>query len=278
VAEVTGALEEFAFSKAANALYAFFWDDFCAWTIELSKPRLAGGNTREDKQIAQAVLLHVLDRSLRLLHPFCPFITEVLWAELAKVAPPGPARSLGKESGGEGELLVRARWPEVSAERISLELEARFAIIFEAVRAVRNIRQKNQIKPGLKLRVFIEAREASVAERLRGGSHILSQMANIEPATIAAEVVKPRPAGHELLADADLYVDLAGLIDVSRERERLSAELARAENAVTQSAARLADASFLKNAPPDKVKAERARLGEYQEKAEKLRAALGEIG
>ena len=334
IRDVTSALENFEFSKAANAIYTFFWDDFCAWTIELSKPRLqpsplegegrdepkrVRGEGAEDTIAATAVLLHVLDRSLRLLHPLCPFITEVLWAELAKLAPAGPGRNLGRpdvpqpfqaetcagnqagkpdpqdrrngprasspatdaegsDAAGTAALpLATSAWPQVEESWFAPELEAQFGALFEAVRAVRNIRQKNGIAPKQKLKVSIKTTDAKEAQRLEAEKHILEQMANIERPQIGPDVVKPKPAGHEVLTGADLYVALAGLIDTEKEKARLEKELARAQNAVRQSEGKLANEKFVKGAPPDKVQAERDRLAEFQEKSAKLTEAITEL-
>ena len=285
IRDVTEHLEGFEFSKAMGALYSFFWDDFCAWTIELSKPRLAAPHGTPDRIAAQAVLLHVLDRSLRLLHPSCPFLTEVLWGELGKLAPPGPPRNLGlpevpRAGGGAaagGELLATALWPATDEALISAALEAQFDALFEAVRAVRNIRQKNGLPPKARLRVSVKTSDEQVAGRLKAEQHVLMQMACIEPPEIGPDAPKPRPAGHEALRGADLYVALAGLIDLDKEKARLEKEIARAQQAVAQSEKKLGDQRFLQGAPPDTVRAERARLEEYQEKVAKLKEALEEL-
>ncbi|MCW8132488.1 MAG: valine--tRNA ligase [Planctomycetota bacterium] len=284
VADVTQALDAFEFSKATNALYAFFWDEFCAWTIELSKPRLQGTDAK-DKATSAAVLIHVLDRSLRLLHPFCPFISEVLFAELAKAAPTPASRNLGEPPSDDlnkdrafiGEQLALSCWPDVQYQRINPELEAQFGSLFEAVRAVRNIRQKNGIQPKVELTVAIKTADEAVAKRFTAQQHILLQMANVAKIEIGPNAAKPKPAGTEVLAGAELYVALAGLIDPAKERERLTKEIERAQNAVTQSERKLGDEKFMKNAPPDKVDAEKTRLAEYQAKVASLHAALKEL-
>ncbi|MCZ7644569.1 MAG: class I tRNA ligase family protein [Planctomycetota bacterium] len=281
-AALTESLERFEFSKATNALYAFFWDEFCAWTIELSKPRLAPANDPADRAAAQAVLLHVLDRSLRLLHPFCPFLSEALWAELAKAAPSAAARSLGHASGPSfaetPELLARAPWPAGDAARRDPELEAQFASLFEAVRAVRNIRQKNGIGPKEPLRVSIRTKDDATARRFEAQRHVLERMAQIAPPAIGPAAEKPKPAGTEVLEGAELYVALAGLIDPEKERARLAKEIERTRKAVAQGRGKLANEKFVKNAPPETVDAERARLAEYEAKAASLEAALKELG
>ncbi|GMV79659.1 MAG: valine--tRNA ligase [Planctomycetota bacterium] len=279
--QIAQSLERFEFSKATNALYAFFWDEFCAWTIELSKPRLDAANDPADRAAAQAVLLHVLDRSLRLLHPFCPFISESLWAELAKIAPAAEARSLGCASGAAfapvAELLARSAWPKPDAARFDVETEAQFASVFEAVRAARNIRQKNGIAPKERLTVRIRTKDEQTAARFRAQQHVLEQMAQIHPPQIGTNIEKPSPAGTEILSGAELYVDLTGLIDVEKERARLGKEIERTKKAVEQGRGKLSNEKFVKNAPPETVEAERGRLREYEEKLASLEAAVKEL-
>jgi len=277
IAEVEGALTNFEFSKSTNALYQFFWDDFCAWTIELSKPRLAGA----EAGVAGAVLLHVLDRSLRLLHPFCPYITEALWTELAKVAPQTASRNLGEtpQNGARAfaaETLAGSAWMPADNARLNEKLEAEFATLFDAIRAVRNIRQKNGIAPKERLKVSVKT-APETAQQLASRQHILEQMANITTVKIGPDAVKPKPAGTEVIGGTEVYVDLAGLIDPVKERERLSKELERAQNAVNQSEKKLGDDKFMKGAPPDKIEGEKARLDEYKTKVASLQSALKEL-
>jgi valyl-tRNA synthetase len=174
--------------------------------------------------------------------------------------------------------LATSAWPTVEEARLNAELEAQFGALFEAVRAVRNIRQKNGIAPKQQLKVSIKTTDPAEAKRLDAEKHILEQMANIEPPQIGPDVQKPRPAGHEVLTGADLYVALAGLIDIEKEKARLQKELDRAQNAVRQSEGKLGNEKFVKGAPPDKVQAERDRLAEFQEKSAKLTEAIAELG
>ncbi|MBI3829709.1 MAG: valine--tRNA ligase [Planctomycetes bacterium] len=281
--QVTIALDNFDFSRATNKLYTFFWDEFCAWTIELSKSRLQPGSS--DKTAATAVLVHVLDRSLRLLHPFCPFISEVLWAELARKAPTPTSRNLGypptddvgKERPFVGEMLAGSCWPDPTFGLLNTDLEDEFLSVLEAVRAVRNIRQKNGIQPKEALSVFIKTTDDAAAKRLLAQKHILVQMANVKQIEIGLNVQKPKPAGTEVFAGAELYVALAGLIDPAKERERLAKEIERTQHAVNQGKKKLGDDKFVKNAPPDKVDAEKARLAEYRAKVASLQAALKDL-
>lgn len=299
VAETGAALDEFDFDRALQTVYSFLWDEFCAWTIELCKPRLLPEADIADAAAARAVLLYVLDRALRLLHPFCPFITETLWEELNKQVPDFAARNLGRDTadsvcgfvpadgtaveelpprpGGE-KLLARSPWPRVETERFAPELEVRFKAVFDAVRAVRNLRQKNGISPKTVLRVLIRTTDEKTRQRLESGRHILALTAGCEPPEIGPDVVKPKPAGVEALAGAELYVALEGAVDLEKERARLDRELEKKRKYVESIERKLANEKFAAKAPARVVEAERARLAEAKEQMAGLSAAREELG
>ena len=286
----TQALDEFELSKATNALYDFFWNEFCAWTIELAKPRMAPGAAAEDSRAASAVLLHVLDRSLRLLHPFCPFVSEALWAELNKRAKPAD-RNLGAEyyataARQSEDMLATAAWPKADEARIDTALEAQFASLFDAVIAVRAVRQelidnspkekKKDVSAALsgKLNVALRLSSAGIAARLKEQSHIIERMANTLPPEIeSADRTAPHPASATAIKGGTIYIALsADLVDV--EKLRLGKEIKNIEQYIPRIEGKLSNENFVKNAPPEVVAEERARLNEAKEKLTNLVAAL----
>jgi valyl-tRNA synthetase len=295
----TAALDEFEFSKAVTALYDFFWNEFCSWYIELAKPRLgsdaatAGAAEKAlseaGRRAAQAVLLCTLDRSLRLLHPFCPFVSEALWAELNKRAQPSErnlAMTLGEADPQKEALLVTAAWPVADESRIDPALESQFASLFDAVVAVRAVRQelidnspkerKKEVSAALAgaLKVAIRTDDAGLRARLQEQSHILERMANIEPPRIGgAELSPPQPSSATAIKGGTIYVSLAAdLVDV--EKLRLAKEIKNCEQYIPRVEGKLKNDNFVKNAPPELVEEERARLREAQSKLQNLRAAL----
>ena len=289
----TQALDAFELSKATNALYDFFWNEFCAWYIELAKPRMAVNADAADRAATKAVLLHVLDRSLRLLHPFCPFITEALWVELNKRAVPA-ARNLGAEYKGDAnrqndELLAIAAWPRADAGRIDAALEAQFASLFDAVVAVRAVRQelidnspkekKKDVSAAIsgKLSVAIRTASADLAARLKEQSHILERMANTLPPEIAGqELAAPHPSSATAIKGGTIYVGLSSdLVDV--EKLRLAKEIKNCEQYIPRIEGKLKNDNFVKNAPPEVVEEERARLNDANTKLISLTAALARL-
>jgi valyl-tRNA synthetase len=291
---VTAALEAFEFSKAITALYGFFWDEFCSWYIELSKPRLAAENDETDRVAAEAALLHVLDRSLRLLHPFCPYVSEALWAELGRRAGP-EARNLGQteyDTRGKrhegGGLLAVAAWPRAEDAHINAELEAQFASLFEAVVAVRAVRQelvdnspkerKKDVSAALAkpIQVVIRTGDETLSRRLKSEVHILMKMANIETPAIGTDVALPKPASATAIKGGTIYVALTpDLREV--EQLRLGKEITAIEQYIPKVEAKLQNENFVKNAPAELVAEEQAKLKEAGGKLESLKAALAAL-
>jgi valyl-tRNA synthetase len=290
----TQALENFQFSRAIGTFYDFFWNEFCRWYIELSKARLAPGADPFAKATAQMVLLHTLDRSLRMLHPFCPFITEALWEELKQRAD-GTARNLGRTEYEAGSrrpnpdgMLILAAWPEKDMALIDAEREAQFASLFESVVALRAVRQelidnsprerKKDVSAVLTkpFKVAIRTADAAMAARLQAQAHVLTQMANIEPPEIGAEVTPPKPASATAIKGGTIYVALsADLLDV--EKLRLKKEIDNLTQYIPRVEGKLRNENFVKNAPPELVAEERQRLQDAQQKLASLTAALAAL-
>ena len=296
VREVTQALDAFNFVGTTSLIYEFFWNEFCSWYIELTKARLQPTAAPEERESARAVLLYVLDRSLRLLHPVCPFITEALWAELAKVAGKPGERNLGRPetlspSAPENKdgLLMTTAWPEPEAAWIDAEREAQFASLFETVIATRAVRQKlidyspkdkkKEVSATLAepLKVSIRAGDAALASRLKSQAHVLMQMANVLTPDIGTDAAIPKPSSATAIKGGTIYVALgADLLPV--EKLRLAGEIQQIEQYIPKVEGKLKNENFVKNAPPEVVQDERQRLAEAQEKLTSLKAALAELG
>lgn len=162
VEEVTNALENYDFNIAARTIYNFFWDDFCDWYIEASKPRLK----TEERNLVQTVLVKVLDASLRLLHPFMPFLTEELWQKLPVA----------------GESITIAKWPEIERELIDETAEKEFTRLMNMVRGVRNVRAEMNLPQSQRVKVYIKGYEVTEEEEL-----LLKTLGNIEEVSFVNE-------------------------------------------------------------------------------------------
>jgi valyl-tRNA synthetase len=290
---VTEALDSFEFSRSIGTLYDFFWNEFCSWYIELSKPRLAPGAAAEERQTAQAVLLYTLDRSLRLLHPFCPYVSEALWSELTMRADAaqrnlGRAAAISESSANGGGLLITTQWPQAEAGFIDPEREGHFSSLFESVVAVRAVRQelidnspkekKKEVSALLSapFDVVIRATDEALATRLRAQAHVLAQMANTKTPKIEKDALPPKPASATAIRGGTVYVALTqDLLEV--EKLRLQKEIAKIEQYIPRVEGKLKNENFVKNAPPELVNEERQRLQDAQDKLGSLKAALAAL-
>ena len=251
VREVGENMDRFELGIAASKIYDFIWDSYCDWYIELTKPRLSGDD--ENARVgAQRVLLYVLTETLKLLHPFMPFITEAIWQALPH----------------EGTALMVEKYPEYSEKLAFPEDEASFESIMSAVRAVRVRRSEMNVPPSKKPHLIIVTDKTAVFE---AGRVYLSKLAYAGELTILGTP----PADIEGMVavvtnDAKLYMPLSELVDLDKERERIAKELKKASDDLQKTQAKLQNESFVAKAPESVVNIERERV-------EKLTALIANL-
>ena len=257
VASVTRALDNYEFESAASMLYAFVWNDLCDWFLEISKPQLRAGDAAH-----AAFLAHVLETSMRLLHPFMPFISEEVWAQLPR------------ENGGE--LLARAPWPQSGETDAGAQSD--FALIQDAIRAARNLRAQADIAPGKKLNVTLIALTPNAERVLRAGAPYLTEMARLEAVSILdSHAPRPDNALSAALPEVEVWLPLEGLIDVEKERAKLEKQLDTARRDLEKVSAKLNNAGFTSKAPPAVVAKEEARRAELGAAIEGLEGRLAAL-
>jgi valyl-tRNA synthetase len=258
IADTTRLIEEFQFHEAGRTLYEFLWSEFCDWYIEAAKVRLREGAF--DPVVPQT-LAYVLERSLRLLHPFMPFVTEELWQRL----PHG------------GPAVIVAPWPTAGARYP--ELAEQFEAIKEATRLVRNARAEQSVEPARRIAAIIyPGADADIYRSLAGE---LQFLARIDGESYEVRQGEPEPASNSIAivsGAATLYLPLASMVDADAERARLSREIEESEAEVRRAAAMLSNEQFVGRAPEQVVQAQRDRLAQAEERARVLRARLAEIG
>jgi valyl-tRNA synthetase len=264
VAEILAALEEFRFNEAANAVYQFTWHEFCDWYIELSKGSLSGGEPRR-RASAQAVLVYVLDRIYRLLHPFMPFVTEELWQKL-------PRRQ------GEVDSIMIAAFPKGDALLKDAEAEGQMAPLIAAIDGLRNIRGESNIAPGRKIPAVVHTVDAAVRDSLTHHREYVTALAGLE--SLAVQDPGPKPPQSAAFIDSrmEIFVPLAGVIDLVEESGRLRKEIAKIEGDLATIESKLGNANFVSRAPPEVVEKDRARLAELRERRDKLNQNLTRLG
>ncbi len=249
-AEVTANLERFELGEAARSLYEFIWNEYCDWYIETAKARLYDKEDAAARATAQYVLWYVLGNTLKLLHPFMPFISEAIWQHLPH----------------EGESIVRAAWPAPPAELADDGAEAAMGTIMETIKAIRNMRAEVNVPPGKKSEVILLAAAEQQAV-LAANTQYVRTLAAAEPVTVLPlTAAKPENAMTAVVSGVEVYLPLRGLIDVEKETARLGKERENLEKEVARVAGKLTNESFVAKAPAEVIEKERAKEREYREK------------
>jgi valyl-tRNA synthetase len=268
--DATRAIDEYKFAEAARILYAFAWDEFCSAYLELCKPRLADPATRDR---ARAMLLLGLDTILRLLHPIMPFVTEEIWQHLRETA---AGRRMPWDAGVSPRSIMVAAWPKPPAAWIDPRTEAQFGSFLALVAAIREIRARQNVPPRTRVKVAIKAArdQADLLLPLHGA---LESMAVVELTAVGPDAAGAPAAASAPAGGCEVFVDLAGLIDVEAEIGKLVKENEKTEGFIRAKQAKLADEKFAARAPEAVVAKERAQLAELEERLAKGRATLAEL-
>jgi valyl-tRNA synthetase len=261
--DVTRLLDSYQFGEAGRQLYDFFWSEFADWYIEIAKIRLYGTDVRA-QATARRVLAHVLDRTLRMLHPFIPFITEAAWLHLPH----------------EGDSLMIAAWPKQSPSQIDDEAEADMQTLIEIVRTVRNIRSEYNVEPAKRIAAYIAAGDSFSA--LKKHQEILVSLARLDGSQLhLTRTMADKPAqvvGQVISGGIEVYLPLAGMIDLQAERSRCETEIVQLEKRMAGSRGKLANAGFVNKAPAHVVQNEREKLADLELQLIKTRQRLQELG
>jgi valyl-tRNA synthetase len=261
-AEVTAALDACAFDAAAAAIYRFVWNVFCDWYLELTKPILAGTDEAA-KAETRAMTAWTLDQCLVLLHPFSPFITEELWAELGKG---GPERD---------GLLITTPWPSLPDAWIDAEAGAEIDWLINLVTEVRSVRAEMNVPPSAKPPLTLTGASAVTRERL---ARHLDLILNLARLSSASETDSP-PTGSVpfVVGEVTAALAIAEFIDVAAEKARLRKEIGVLDGDIDRTAKKLANADFISRAREEVVEETRARLADAQAAKAKLSAALARL-
>jgi valyl-tRNA synthetase len=269
ITEVTDQLDQFQYSEPLASLYKFFWNDFCDWYLEWLKPRM---QDEEQRPVAQNVLAFVLDQTLRLLHPFVPFITEGIFQKLNEIA---PARNLPPlATAEESEALVVAKWPEKADSLVDESTETQIATIQSLVRAIRDVRSKYNKPPGEMLSVSAKLRQQDT-RILSQNADLICQLAGVKDFKAGKAVTKPANAAVAIADATEVYVH--DVIDVKAEQKRLKKQKGQIEKAKKALQAKLANEDFVAKAKPQVVAQARDRLDELAEQLKTVEKHLSEL-
>lgn len=254
ISAVHNSLESYNPSAAISSAREFFWSELCDWYLEFIKPRLRDAS---EAALAQQVLAVALDQVLRLLHPFVPFITEMLWERLNERAP-----QRGIESALQGsELLIHAPWPDLHSEWQDDSLEEQMSFLQEVTRAIRDVRGKYGVAPSKRLEAGVRA-SGDAAANLQKSKDLLTNIAGLESLDISADVQRASDAATAVVGEIEIFV--SGVVDLEKEKARLAKQRDQLQKRVEGAGRKLSNENFLQKANPEVVERERARLGELE--------------
>lgn len=258
VKDVTGLLERFELGEAGRAIYDFIWSEVCDWYIEIAKPRLYNKEAVAERATAQHVLATVLVSAMKLLHPYMPFITEEIYQCLPH----------------EAESIMISKWPVADESLVDPEAERGMNAIMDSIKAIRNMRAEVNANPGKKIPAIMLVSEDLREVVAHNDSYIklLGGIDNLELRPLNGE--KPENAMAAVVTGIEVYLPLAGLIDVEKETQRLSKELAAMEKDLQRAGGKLNNAGFLAKAPEDVIAKERAKYEELSGKIEAVKKRM----
>ncbi|MDD5088238.1 MAG: class I tRNA ligase family protein, partial [bacterium] len=261
------ALKEMRFADATKLVYAFVWNDFCDWYLELIKTRLQSGGEEREQALRHA--LGVLHGIVRLLHPFMPFITEELYQTLRglseRVWPQAQAR----------ETILFAPFPEVRADCINDSVEEEFSLLQDVVSTLRTIRGELRISQSIRMKAGIHGDGTGYVEFLKELSPLITRLAGLDRLDFDAD--KPKGSASAVVRTLEVFVPLEGLIDLKAERARLAKERERLTKLVEGARGRLANPKFVENAAEEVVAAERQKLADLESALQKVDRYCSEI-
>ena len=267
--DVERQFQNFQYGQAGQQIYDFIWSDFADWYVEIAKGQM---QNEESKKQTVETLVRVFDMSLRLLHPFTPFVTEEIWGHLHNALRESPLNEVCQDW---PEALIVAKFPEPrDVEGWEEEKTADFTLIQEIVRSIRNLRAEKNVAPSKKIAASISAGEK--IDLLKSQSKTIAALAGIDHSQLTilqALADKPKDAAALVVGSIEIYLPLAGMVDLANEKTRLEKELKEAESHI-QRLETLLGGDFANKAPAALIAKEREKLAGYKDTAEKIKAQL----
>ncbi|MFA4992132.1 MAG: class I tRNA ligase family protein, partial [Candidatus Omnitrophota bacterium] len=253
---VTKALGHYRFNEAEALVYDFVWHDFCDWYVEISKPQIIG----KTRGATGMILINVLEESLKLLHPFMPFVTEAVWQNIK-----------------ERDSIMTANWPVPDKKRVNKTAESEMDAIKEIVVSVRNLRSDMNIPHSTKLVARAVPLKKKIEGVLSAGRRYIIDLANLEDLVIDKDFVKRRGFASIVLENLNIFISLEGVIDLDAERKRLTKKKESLESQLVFTEKRMKDRNFTEKAPEEVVNAEKDKCARITEQIERLEITINEI-
>lgn len=252
-------LDKFQLDEATKTAYEFFKWDFCDRYLEIAKVRLYTPETPDQKATAQYIITDILDQSLRLLHPFIPFVTEECRQQLHE---------------GENKTIMLADYPAFDQSLLNPKAEKSIVYLQEVITAIRNIRAEANINPWIEVSALIKTANQEEQQILKKNSAFLSKLAKLSNLQFWKEIKKPDLTWIRVIWNSEIYIPLAGLLDIEAETKKIITEITKIQSWLENTQKKLSDETFLSKAPAEIIQRERKNLIDYQEKLIKLEENL----
>jgi len=261
ICKVREGLDNYRFNEEAEAIYQFLWHEFCDWYLELIKPILNQDRDLEEKRVAQSVMVNVLGKTLQILHPFMPFVTEEIWQHL-------PA--------SEGSIMVSS-FPKEGEFKHDEEAERSMAVIIGIITAIRNIRSELNIPPSKLIDATLISKDNGALKLLEDNSNYIYLMGKVKKLVIGDNLIPPEKALSTMVKGVEVHIHLEGVIDLEKELNRLRTEKEKLYKDLSRARAKLTNDDFLSQAPQEVVEKERAREMELTEKERLIEERISKI-
>ncbi|OPX25471.1 MAG: valine--tRNA ligase [Candidatus Cloacimonas sp. 4484_140] len=260
---VNSAYEEYRFLDVTHQLYEFFWNEYCAWYLEIIKGRFYNSDDQASRRMAKYLMLKVLDESLKMLHPIMPFITEEIWQRIKEFYPYETAES-----------ILLSEFPVSADEDSYLKESERMQLIFKLITAIRSIRKDMNVSPSEHVEIVVKDVLPARCAVLQNNRHYIKVMAKVDEIYIGDDAVKPEKSATTVVDDIEIYMPLEGIIDLEEERERLMKKLSKVENSLIKCVGKLNNDNFVNNAPAQIIEQEKERKEQLENTIEKLKANI----
>jgi valyl-tRNA synthetase len=266
IADAHSALKDYRFDLYAQAVYEFTWNEFCDWYLELSKPILMSESSSAEMQRGtRHTLAYTLETLLRLLHPILPYITESIWQDVSSLA------------GVKGESIMLQAYPQVDQTLVDEKSEAELEWLKAVIVSIRTVRSEMNISPGKQLPVLLRKGTATDKSNVTHLQTMLMTLAKIESISWLPADESPPPSASAFLGELEIYIPMAGFINLDEETARLKKEIGKLEKDLQIVTGKLSNASFVERAPADVVEKEKARQVELTSAMAKLEQQLIEL-
>ncbi|EOG6877329.1 valine--tRNA ligase [Staphylococcus pseudintermedius] len=257
---VTQLSDKYEFGEVGRVLYNFIWDEFCDWYIEMSKIPM-NGDDEVQKNVTRSVLSYALDRIMRLLHPFMPFVTEHIWQNLPH----------------EGESIVTSAWPTVDASLVFEESKDVMEQLVEIIKAVRQSRLEVNTPLSKEIPIKIQAKNGTIQQLLKTNQHYLERFCNPSTLEIETQIDIPDKAMTTVVAAGEVILPIEGLIDMDKELERLEKDLQKWQKELDRVNKKLSNENFVNKAPEHVINEEKEKQVKYQEKYDGVKARIEQL-